>query len=111
MAAVGAAAVLAVGTTIGAPTYGTYKLVKYLRKKRRNNRRRTRSSIRSESSEIHSDDLHDSHHNDDNDHHHQYDVDDDDDDDDDDDLINAKQASLETYRIEMEKRTADLSID
>ncbi|CAF4396813.1 unnamed protein product, partial [Adineta steineri] len=39
-AAVGAIAMLAVGTTIGAPTYGTYRLVKHIRSKRQDRRRR-----------------------------------------------------------------------
>ncbi|CAF1279242.1 unnamed protein product [Didymodactylos carnosus] len=34
VAAVGAVALLAVGTTIGAPTYGTYRLVKHIRHRR-----------------------------------------------------------------------------
>lgn len=38
VAAVGAVALLAVGTTIGAPTYGTYRLVKHIRNRRRNRR-------------------------------------------------------------------------
>ncbi|CAF1285017.1 unnamed protein product [Adineta steineri] len=40
VAAVGAIAMLAVGTTIGAPTYGTYRLVKHIRSKRQDRRRR-----------------------------------------------------------------------
>ena len=40
VAAVGAVALLAVGTTIGAPTYGTYRLVKHIRSKRQERRRR-----------------------------------------------------------------------
>ncbi|CAF2693899.1 unnamed protein product [Rotaria sp. Silwood2] len=40
VAAVGAVALLAVGTTIGAPTYGTYRLVKHIRTKRQERRRR-----------------------------------------------------------------------
>jgi hypothetical protein len=40
VAAVGAVALLAVGTTIGAPTYGTYRLVKHIRSKRHRHRRR-----------------------------------------------------------------------
>jgi len=44
VAAVGAVALLAVGTTIGAPTYGTYRLVKHIRNKRRDRRHRTDSS-------------------------------------------------------------------
>jgi len=40
VAAVGAVALLAVGTTIGAPTYGTYRLVKHIRSRRQQHRRR-----------------------------------------------------------------------
>jgi hypothetical protein len=40
VAAVGAVALLAVGTTIGAPTYGTYRLVKHIRSRRQERRRR-----------------------------------------------------------------------
>ena len=40
VAAVGAVALLAVGTTIGAPTYGTYRLVKHIRSKRQERSRR-----------------------------------------------------------------------
>jgi hypothetical protein len=40
VAAVGAVALLAVGTTIGAPTYGTYRLVKHIRSKRQERHRR-----------------------------------------------------------------------
>ena len=40
VAAVGAAALLAVGATIGAPTYGTYRLVKHIRSRRQERRRR-----------------------------------------------------------------------
>ena len=40
VAAVGAVALLAVGTTIGGPTYGTYRLVKHIRSKRDERRRR-----------------------------------------------------------------------
>jgi hypothetical protein len=39
VAAVGAVALLAVGTTIGAPTYGTYRLVKHIRSRRQERRR------------------------------------------------------------------------
>ncbi len=55
VAAVGAVALLAVGTTIGAPTYGTYRLVKHIRNKRRARRlqggqSRTASDINVDSS-------------------------------------------------------------
>jgi len=40
VAAVGAVALLAVGTTIGAPTYGTYRLVKHIRSRRQERHRR-----------------------------------------------------------------------
>jgi hypothetical protein len=40
VAAVGAVALLAIGTTIGAPTYGTYRLVKHIRSQRQQRRRR-----------------------------------------------------------------------
>ena len=40
IAAVSVVALLAVGTTIGAPTYGTYRLVKHIRSKRQEHRRR-----------------------------------------------------------------------
>jgi len=40
VAAAGAVALLAVGTTISAPTYGTYRLVKHIRSKRQEHRRR-----------------------------------------------------------------------
>ncbi|CAF2151848.1 unnamed protein product [Rotaria magnacalcarata] len=42
VAAVGAVALLAVGTTIGAPTYGTYRLVKHIHSKRQERRQRYR---------------------------------------------------------------------
>ncbi|CAF1124931.1 unnamed protein product [Rotaria sp. Silwood1] len=42
VAAVGAVALLAIGTTIGAPTYGTYRLVKHIRTKRQERRRKYR---------------------------------------------------------------------
>ncbi|CAF4308159.1 unnamed protein product, partial [Rotaria magnacalcarata] len=38
IAAVGAVALLAVGTTIGAPTHGTYRLFKHIRSKRQQQR-------------------------------------------------------------------------
>jgi hypothetical protein len=38
--AVGAVALLAVGTTIGAPNYGTYRLIKHIRSRRQERRRR-----------------------------------------------------------------------
>ena len=40
VAALGVLAILAVGTTIAAPTYGTYRLMKHLRTKRHEHRRR-----------------------------------------------------------------------
>ncbi|CAF3068627.1 unnamed protein product [Rotaria socialis] len=43
VAAVGAVALLAVGTTIGAPTYGTYRLVKHIHSKRQERRQRYRT--------------------------------------------------------------------
>ncbi|CAF1359003.1 unnamed protein product [Adineta ricciae] len=82
VAAVGAVALLAVGTTIAAPTYGTYRLVKHIRKKHRTRHMRNQLSI---SSDLNGDTSTDIHHNDD---------------DDDEDLKRAKQASLESYREE-----------
>jgi hypothetical protein len=55
VAAVGAVTLLAVGTTIGGPTYGTYRLVKYIRSKRESRRRRR--DMTSESSEWTNDSL------------------------------------------------------
>jgi hypothetical protein len=76
VAAVGAAAILAVGATIGAPTYGTYRLVKYIRNKRRVRHVRSHSVARTfnENESV------------------------------DDDIDRAIEASLETYREEIEKR-------
>ncbi|CAF1043302.1 unnamed protein product [Rotaria sordida] len=79
VAAVGAVALLAVGTTIGAPTYGTYRLVKHIRNKKRARRLRsqsTLSSVTEDSSNVTEDD----------------------------DFTRAIEASLETYKEEMEKR-------
>jgi hypothetical protein len=80
VAAVGAVALLAVGTTIGAPTYGTYRLVKHIRNKRRSRRlqgqSRTASDINVDSS-VNTED---------------------------DDFIRALEASLETFREEEMKR-------
>jgi hypothetical protein len=76
VAAVGAVALLAVGTTIGAPTYGTYRLVKHIRRKRRSRHFR-RPSLPPSTNRNDSDD---------------------------DDLERAVAASLETYREEIEKR-------
>jgi hypothetical protein len=76
VAAVGAVALLAVGTTIGAPTYGTYRLVKYIRHKRRTRNLRSHSIASSVTRN----------------------------DGEDDDLDRAIEASLETFREEMEKR-------
>ncbi|CAF3647982.1 unnamed protein product, partial [Rotaria sp. Silwood2] len=47
VAAVGAVALLAVGTTIGAPTYGTYRLVKHIRNKNRARHLRSQSTLSS----------------------------------------------------------------
>ena len=44
-AAVGAVALLAVGTTIAAPTYGTYRLVKHFKAKREQRRRKQQFEI------------------------------------------------------------------
>ena len=82
VAAVGAVALLAVGTTIAAPTYGTYRLVRHIRSKRRNRHIRNHLSI---SSDLYGDTSTNTHPNDD---------------DDDEDLKRAKQASLESYREE-----------
>jgi hypothetical protein len=75
VAAVGAVALLAVGTTIGAPTYGTYRLVKYIRHKRRirNSRSQSIPTITNANQS------------------------------EDDDFERAIEASLETYREETEK--------
>jgi len=75
VAAVGAVALLAVGTTIGAPTYGTYRLVKYIRRKRRirNSRSQSIPTITNVNQS------------------------------EDDDFERAIEASLETYREETEK--------
>jgi len=76
VAAVGAVALLAVGTTIGAPTYGTYRLVKHIRRKRRTRHFRS-PSLPTSTNRTDSDD---------------------------DDLQRGMAASLETYREEMDKR-------
>lgn len=79
-------ALLAVGTTIAAPTYGTYRLVKHIR-----NKRRTRHILNSLtiSSDLSGDTSTDMHRNED---------------DDDEDLKRAKQASLESYREEQARQ-------
>jgi hypothetical protein len=83
VAAVGAAAILAVGATIGAPTYGTYRLVKYIRDKRRTrhiiNHPIPRTMNENDSG--------------------------------DEDLDRAIEASLETYRVEIEKRDEFSKVD
>lgn len=86
VAAVGAVALLAVGTTIAAPTYGTYRLVKHIR-----NKRRTRHILNSLtiSSDLSGDTSTDIHRNED---------------DDDEDLKRAKQASLESYQEEQARQ-------
>lgn len=92
VAAVGAVALLAVGTPIVVPTYGTYRLVKHFRKKRqaRRHRQQTESSITTDSrSEPTLPNL----------------FDDDDDDDEHNQAINdAIQASIRTYQEELAKR-------
>lgn len=45
VAAVGAVALLAVGTTIAAPTYGTYRLVKHIQSKKKQRRQRQQFQI------------------------------------------------------------------
>ena len=79
VAVVGAAALLAVGTTIGAPTYGTYRLVKHIRKKQRA-RRLGASSAPSHMGEDTSSNT------------------------DDDDFHRAVEASLQTYNEEQQRR-------
>lgn len=79
VAAVGAIALLAVGTTIGAPTYGTYRLVKHIRRKRRARHLRSQSTP-STISEDNSNNTEDE------------------------DLTRAIQASMQTFREETEKR-------
>jgi hypothetical protein len=80
-------ALLAVGTTIGAPTYGTYRLVKHIRNKRRASRLRhdptTLSAVEGEAGN----------------------------DDTDDELTRAIAASLESYKEETEKRDELLLTD
>ncbi|CAF4948474.1 unnamed protein product [Rotaria sp. Silwood1] len=86
VAAVGAVALLAVGTTIGAPTYGTYRLVKHIRSKKRTRRSRSQSvasSITEDNSNVTEDNSNIT---------------------DDDDLNRAIAASLQTYKEEKEKR-------
>ncbi|CAF3226012.1 unnamed protein product [Rotaria socialis] len=79
VAAVGAVALLAVGTTIGAPTYGTYRLVKHIRNRRRARHLRSQSTP----STLSEDNPNDT---------------------EDDDFIRAVEASLLTFKEEMEKR-------
>ncbi|CAF1356804.1 unnamed protein product [Adineta steineri] len=82
VAAVGAVALLAVGTTIGAPTYGTYRLVKHIRNKRRARRFQGRTvSSTSDVNDNVSTNIED-----------------------DDDILRAMEASLETHREEEAKR-------
>ncbi|CAF3707399.1 unnamed protein product [Rotaria sp. Silwood1] len=86
VAAVGAVALLAVGTTIGAPTYGTYRLVKHIRSKKRTRRSRSQSvasSITEDNSNVTEDNSNIT---------------------EDDDLNRAIAASLQTYKEEKEKR-------
>jgi hypothetical protein len=83
VAAVGAVALLAVGTTIGAPTYGTYRLVKYIRNRKRIRNSRSRSIPTSTNAN----------------------------ETDDDDYERAIEASLETYRLENEKYNEILKVN
>lgn len=81
---------MAVGATIGAPTYGTYRLVKYIRGRRRNRPIRNRlPSMNVDENDVTNDD-------------------------DNDDMVLAIQASLETGREEearrqLERMIADIS--
>jgi len=84
VAAVGAVAILAVGTTIAAPTYGTFRLIRHIRRKRR---ARHQSNNRTSTSIEDTDD--DSNHMNNGE---------------DDDYERAIQASLATYREETERR-------
>ena len=77
---------MAVGATIGAPTYGTYRLVKYIRAKRRN--RHVRNRLPPTSIDVNAVDN----------------------DDDDDDIERAIQASLETEREEVARRQLERMI-
>ena len=95
VAAVGAVALLTVGATIGAPTYGTYRLVKHLRKKRQERRRRPFE--RSEPPRLPANDER-TEPTEDND-------------DDDDDYTRAIQASLASYQEELAKRDEGFDLD
>jgi hypothetical protein len=80
VAAVGAVALLAVGTTIGAPTYGTYRLVRHIRRKRTTRNSHASVAVQRDPIDEH---LTDS---------------------DDDDLTRAIEASMETFREETDKK-------
>jgi hypothetical protein len=79
-------ALLAVGTTIGAPTYGTYRLVKHIRNKRRGRQARSHSLTPSDVTENISANA------------------------DDEDLNRAIEASKETYRAEVAKQEGLLEV-
>ena len=101
VAAVGAVALLTVGATIGAPTYGTYRLVKHLRKKRQERRRGRSINYLTTAERLENPRLSTNNER----------AEPDEDDDDDDDLTRAIQASLATYQEELAKRDEVFDLD